>query len=113
MDYYYEEDHDKEPPPVSRRKFEEAQAEVKYWKTVAVYLAQCAAGNASIIDLKKTSKYHKRRFLSIMRKARDWLRKARPAPSSYFHYENVVAGELHETITWIETRYPELKNEAE
>ncbi len=96
-----------------RMQFDRAMSEAQYWKTVAVYLAQCHSGNASIVDLKSTSKYQRNRLVSIMRKCKDWLLKAAPAPSSHFHdrpksAENVAAN-IGKIIESLETHHPEVK----
>lgn len=93
------------------RELEEAVSEAKYWKTVAVYLAQCHSANASIVDLRSTSKYQRNRLVSIMRKCRGWLLKTIPAPSSHFHNTETVATDIGKIIASLETHHPEVKEE--
>lgn len=90
---------------------EEAQSEAKYWKDVAVYLAQCHNGNARIVDLKSTSKYQKRRLVSIIRKAAAWLLKKAPAPSSYFYTPEKVGKTMEATVFSLEAHHPETKED--
>lgn len=92
-----------------RLQLDDAVSEAQYWKTVAVYLAQCHGGNASIVDLKSTSKYQRSRLTSIMRKCRDWLLKAAPAPSSHFHNAETVATDISKIIILLETDHPDIK----
>ncbi len=89
-----------------------AISEAKYWKTVVVYLAQCHSANASIVDLKSTSRYQRKRLVSIMRKCKGWLCKTDPAPSSYV-YDNAenVATDIGKIIASLETHHPEVKKE--
>lgn len=93
------------------RELDEAVSEAKYWKTVAVYLAQCHSANASIVDLRSTSKYQRNRLVSIMRKCKNWLLKDAPAPSSHFHNVENVAADIGKIIASLETHHPEVKEE--
>lgn len=92
-----------------RIQLDRAVGETRYWKTVAVYLAQCHSGNASIVDLKSTSRYQRKRLVSIMRKCRGWLLKTIPAPSSHFHHADTVAEDIGKIIISMETHHPEVK----
>jgi len=94
------------------RELDEAVSEAKYWKTVAVYLAQCHAANSHIVDLKRTAKYERSRLVSIMRKCKDWLLKAAPAPSSHFHNAETVATDIGKIIASLETHHPEVKESS-
>ncbi len=93
------------------RELDEAVSEAQYWKTVAVYLAQCHSGNASIVDLRSTSKYQRKRLVSIMRKCKGWLLKTIPAPSSHLHNVDTTAQNITDTIAWLEVHHSEVKEQ--
>ncbi len=89
-----------------------AVSEAQYWKTIAVYLAQCHSGNASIVDLRSTSRYQRKRLVSIMRKCKGWLLKADPMLSRTFHNNaETVATDIGKIIESLETHHPEVKEE--
>lgn len=92
-----------------RIQLDRAMGEAQYWKTVAVYLARCHSDNASIVDLKSTSRYQRNRLVSIMRRCRGWLRKEIPLPPSHFHNAETVATDIGKIIESLETHHPEVK----